>query len=94
MTNPQDTAGRTIHVENVEQAIPVTITYVTMAIAGAGIAGHDMNAVCTRMTTDTVMDTIRAAYNHRVDVMGDTPKEAVISIGVRLIQAYRVKFGI
>jgi hypothetical protein len=94
MTNPQATAGRMIHVDNVEQAIPVIITYVTTAIAGKGIGHHDLEFVCTQMTTDKVMDIIRASYNHRVDVMGDTPKEAVISIGVRLIQAYRVKFGI
>lgn len=94
MTNFENIAGRTIRVDNVEQAIPVVITYITMALAGAGIAGHDMSTVCARMTTDKVMDTIRTAYTYRTDALGDTPKEAVVSIGVRLIEAYRVKYGI
>lgn len=90
----EKTAVQTIVVHNVEQAIPVIITYTTMAIANAGVSGHDMNAVCAQMTTDKVMDTLRAAYLYRTNVKGDTPKEAVVSVGVRLIQAYRTKFGI
>ena len=94
MTNLEGNAGRGIHVENAEQAVPVIVTYVTTAIAGAGIPAHDVDAVCTQMTSDKALDTIRASYGYRTKIMGDTPKEACVSIGVRLIQAYRAKYGV
>lgn len=89
------TAGtHRISIRSIEDAVVVIAAYTTRAIADTNPApGHDRETVGARMTSDRVLNTIRAAYTHRIHA-GDTPREAVIAVGTRLVTEYCNHHGI
>ncbi|MEW2631638.1 hypothetical protein AB0903_08255 [Streptomyces sp. NPDC048389] len=62
-------------------------------IAEGGHEGHDLETVGRIITSDTVLDTIRTAYDRRI-AAGATPKDAVTAVGQSLIAHYCNSAGI
>ncbi|MDT0377257.1 hypothetical protein RM572_00510 [Streptomyces sp. DSM 42041] len=85
--------NRIIRIRNTEDAVATIAAYVTKTLAGIA-PGHDLETVGQQMTTDRALTTIRTAYEHRTTAKGDTPKDAVTAVGVRLIHAYRAQHGL
>lgn len=83
----------TIQVRNTEDAVATIAALATRVIAEAGHEGHGLEAVGERLTSDAVLDTIRAAYDRRTG-QGATPKDAVIAVGQSLIAHYCNSAGI
>lgn len=83
----------TITINNIEDAVAVIAAYATRVIAADNHPGHNLEQVGARMTSDEVLDTIRAALTRRID-NGTTPKEAVIGVGQAVIAHYCNAAGI
>ncbi len=79
--------NKTITIRNIEDAVTTVAAYATRVIAADNHPGHNLEQVGTRMTSDEVLDTIRAALNRRIK-NGATSKEAVIGVGQAVIAHY------
>lgn len=86
------TAGR-VHLDTTEDVVAWLAASVAKTIANAGHAGHDLETVLTRMTSDAILDTIRSAYTHWAS-QGRDRRTGIEKIGVRLIHEYRRTYGI
>ncbi|MEV6462987.1 hypothetical protein [Streptomyces albidoflavus] len=82
-----------IRIRSTEDAVPVIAALATKAIAHGGHEGHDLETVGERMTRTEILDRIRAGYERRI-TRGDSPKEAVIAVGVVLVATYCDRAGI
>ncbi|MDH6544140.1 hypothetical protein [Streptomyces sp. SPB4] len=85
--------SRIIRIRNTEDAVAEIAALTTRVIAAAGHPGHGLESVGQIITSDTVLETIRTAYNRRI-TQGATPKDAVIAVGQSLIAHYCNSAGI
>ncbi|GHA94396.1 hypothetical protein [Streptomyces chryseus] len=85
--------SRTIRITGTEDAVAEIAALTTRVIAEGGHDGHDLETVGRIVTSDTVLDTIRTAYDRRI-ADGATPKDAVIAVGQSLIAHYCNSAGI
>lgn len=85
--------SRIIRIRSTEDAVVEIAAMTTRVIAEGGHEGHDLETVGRLITSDLVLDTIRAAYNRRT-AEGATPKEAVIAVGTQLVAHYCNSAGI
>ncbi|MCY0957707.1 hypothetical protein, partial [Streptomyces sp. H27-H5] len=76
--------SRTIRIRTTEDAVVEIAALTTRVIVKGGHEGHDLETVGRIITSDTVLDTIRTAYDRWVG-NGATPKDAVIAVGQSLI---------
>ncbi|XVV34991.1 hypothetical protein ACQPXT_13485 [Streptomyces sp. CA-100214] len=83
----------TITIRNTEDAVAAIAALATKSIASHGLPGHSLEEVGERMTSDDVLDRIRAAYNRHTG-NGKTPKEAVIAVGQTVTAVYYNSAGI
>lgn len=86
-------APRTVHLEDTTEVVAWIAANVSKTIAAAGHAGHDLETVMGRMTTDSVLSWVRQAWEFRCR-RGDDRPESVKLIGVRLIAQYCAQFGL
>ncbi|WP_138909967.1 hypothetical protein [Streptomyces chryseus] len=85
--------SRTIRIRSTEDAVAEIAAMTTRVIAEGGHEGHDLETVGRIITSDTVLDTIRTAYDRRIS-SGETVKAAVIAVGQSLIAHYCNSAGI
>lgn len=85
------TATKTISLATTTDVVAYIASTVAKVIATEGFPGHDIDTVGTRMTSDTVLSTIRDAYVHMAR-RGDDRPTAISKIGVRLIAEYYNEF--
>lgn len=83
----------TIKIRNIEDAVAVVAAYATRAIADGNHPGHNRDQVGSHLTSDEVLDMIRAALTRRVE-NGATVKEAVIGVGQSVVAHYCNAAGI
>lgn len=83
----------TIKIRNIEDAVAVVAAYATRVIAAGNHPGHNRDQVGERLTSDEVLDMIRAALTRRVE-NGATAKEAVIGVGQSVVAHYCNAAGI
>ncbi|WP_406501575.1 hypothetical protein OHA04_27535 [Streptomyces sp. NBC_01590] len=85
--------SHTIRITGTEDAVATIAALTTRVIAEGGHKGHDLETVGRIITSDTVLDTIRTAYDRRI-ANGATPKDAVTAVGQSLIAHYCNSAGI
>ncbi|NUR01312.1 MAG: hypothetical protein HOY79_33750 [Streptomyces sp.] len=83
----------TVQLANTTEVVAWIAANVAKTIAADNHAGHDLDTVMRRMTTDGVLSTIRSAYEFRC-TRGDDRPESIKLIGVRLIAEYCKTFGL
>ncbi|MFD0035566.1 hypothetical protein ACFVJK_46835 [Streptomyces sp. NPDC127172] len=69
------------------------VAKVALSVAAEGIPGHDLDTVMAHMTTDDVLNTIRADYDARCD-RGDNRGSAASTVGLRALVAYYDAFNL
>lgn len=85
--------SQTIHLKDTTEVVGYIAARTAETIAARGYPGHDLHTVMDRMTSDRVLETIRAAYVHWAAAGNDRPT-GIVRIGVRLIAEYRRTFGL
>ncbi|MFB8442679.1 hypothetical protein ACFC7A_26875 [Streptomyces niveus] len=89
-TRPKQKPGA-VNCSNTAEVVAWIAGNVARVIATAEKPGHDLHTVMGRMTTDRVMDRIRAVYLSEVDHGAHRP-EVIMRIGIELIEEYLGQF--
>jgi hypothetical protein len=83
----------TISLKDTTEVVAYIASAVAKSIAEEGFAGHDLETVGRRMTTDAILSTIRSAYVFRCE-RGYNRPESIAKIGSRLIAEYYRQFDL
>ncbi|MFE5037092.1 hypothetical protein [Streptomyces sp. NPDC056683] len=85
-------SATTVRLDTTTDVVAWIAANAAQVIAAGNHTGHDLDAVMQRMTADSVLETIRAAYTFRCQ-RGDDRPESVKLIGCRIIAEYCNTFG-
>lgn len=85
-------SATTVRLESTTEVVAWIAANAAKMIAAGNHPGHDLDTVMQRMTADSVLEMIRAAYTFRCE-RGDDRPGSVKLIGCRIIAEYCNTFG-